>query len=352
MNLTESLIPSQLSVTSLLVGSAFIIDSLIGDPGLLHPVRLMGNLISKLESILRRYLKTPEEEKIGGFILMSTVVITVFVISYTITWVIINLSKINKVFDIISSILILYIASTTIALKGLIDYGRKIKESLRKNNLQLARKILSNIVGRDTGGLDVKGVSRATIESVSENLSDGVIAPLFYLMIGGVPLAMVYKAINTLDSMVGYRDHRYRHLGLFSARMDDIVNYIPARISGLLISLSAFIYSLLSIKTKTIIYSIYDGWKIFVRSFKTMLRDGRKHLSPNSGIPEASIAGAIGIKLGGPSTYHGVLVEKPWIGEELSGDYINALERSLRIVYISGISGLIIFMGMRCVIKW
>ncbi len=348
MSLLEYLVPSRLSITPLLIGGAFLLDSIIGDPRILHPVRLIGALIIKLETLLRRYLQTPLEEKIGGFILMSTVVITVFIISYTITWLIITLSGINKLLDIISSMIALYIASTTIALKELIDYGKRIKESLKKNDLQMARKILSNIVGRDTEGLDVKGVSRATIESLSENLSDGVIAPLFYLTIGGIPLAMAYKAINTLDSMVGYRNHTYRDLGFFSAKMDDIVNYIPARISGTMISLSSFIYSVSSLRIR----SFLEGWDVFRRSFRTMLRDGRKHLSPNSGIPEASIAGALGVRLGGPSRYHGVHVEKPWIGEELDDDYINALEKSLKIILIAGITGIIISMAWGYLIKW
>ena len=165
------------------------------------------------------------------------------------------------------------------------------------------------IVGRDTQHLSEEGVLRATVETVAENLSDGIIAPLFYLAVGGLPFAMTYKAVNTLDSMVGYKNDRYLLFGRASARLDDIANFIPARITGLLVVIAVFLLTLAGKAGRPAINAR--------RALTVMLRDGRKHSSPNSGFPEAAVAGGLGVILGGPSTYGGIVIEKPYIGEGL-----------------------------------
>jgi adenosylcobinamide-phosphate synthase len=176
------------------------------------------------------------------------------------------------------------LASMTLATRSLYDESKVVLNALNRGNMEEARKNLSMIVGRDTEDLDEKEIYRAVIETISENLSDGIIAPMFYLALGGVPLAMAYKAINTLDSMVGYKNERYADIGWFSAKMDDIWNWIPARLTGLIIVAVSFILRL----------NWRDSWKI-------MRRDGRNHPSPNSGISEAAAAGALNIQLGGKS---------------------------------------------------
>ena len=185
------------------------------------------------------------------------------------------------------------------------------------------------IVGRDTQNLDEKGVLRAVIETVSENLSDGVIAPLFYLAIGGLPLAIAYKAINTLDSMVGYKNEKYLSFGWAAAKLDDAANFIPARVTGLLVVLASYCYYLLRKPGSAL--------SVARASFQVMKRDGRNHTSPNSGIPEAAMAGALGVRLGGPSTYGGVLVQKPFIGDAVSEDYRTASEQAVAIVVLAAV---------------
>jgi adenosylcobinamide-phosphate synthase len=206
-------------------------------------------------------------------------------------------SVINPWFGAIITALL---AFTTLATRSLFDESKGVIDALNNGNIVEARKKLSMIVGRDTKNLNEQEIYRAVIETVSENLSDGIVAPMFYLAIGGVPLAMAYKAVNTLDSMVGYKNERYRDIGCFSAKIDDIFNWIPARLTGIIIVLAAFILRL--------------NWK---NSWKIMRRDGRNHSSPNSGIPEAAAAGALAIQLGGKIQYFGEVSYKPTIGDRI-----------------------------------
>jgi adenosylcobinamide-phosphate synthase len=184
------------------------------------------------------------------------------------------------------------------------------------------------IVGRDTESLNKEGILKATIETVSENLSDGIVAPMFYLIIGGLPFAMLYKAVNTMDSMVGYRNEQYLYFGWAAARTDDILNYIPARLTGAMIVMAV-----------GIVRVVTGGRRLLspAHALMVMFRDGRKHLSPNSGVPEAAMAGALGVELGGPSLYNGVLVEKPSIGEKINHDYLIAAEQALHITLVSSL---------------
>lgn len=294
---------------------AFVLDLAIGDPRWLpHPVRAMGRGITKAEGFLRRHFGTPEEERWGGVLLVAMIVIPAFAITFVLHRIILWISR--DVLVIAGMAAIVYLIATTIALRGLIDSARLVIESAKDGCLAAARKKLAMIVGRDTEELSEEGVLKATIETLAENLSDGFVAPTFYLVVGGLPLAMAYKAINTLDSMVGYRNDRYRHLGWASARLDDIANFIPARITALFIAAASTLF----------LRSADRGRE----SLRIMRRDGRNHPSPNSGVPEAAMAGGLGVRLGGPSTYGGVLVEKPFIGEA-EGNYLKAAERAVSI---------------------
>jgi adenosylcobinamide-phosphate synthase len=230
------------------------------------------------------------------------------------------------VLGVIGAVLIVYLVATTIAMRGLVDSARLVIRSVKEGNLVDARFHLSMIVGRDTGDLSEEKVLAAVMETLAENLSDGVVAPVFYFVLGGLPLAMTYKAINTLDSMVGYKNDSYINFGWAAARLDDIANYVPARLTGLLIVISAFLASLVS--------GGKGPMSVVCRSYRIMNRDGRNHTSPNSGIPEAAMAGAAGVRMGGVASYGGMVVEKPFIGDAETDDYMAASADVIRIVYI------------------
>jgi adenosylcobinamide-phosphate synthase len=222
-------------------------------------------------------------------------------------------------------------AYTTLATRGLADAAQLVLSRLDAGDIAGARKELSMIVGRDTENLDEQEIARAVIETVAENASDGVVAPLFYLVIGGPALAMAYKAVNTLDSMVGYRNKKYINFGRAAARLDDIVNYIPARITGALICLTSSVSVLFNSAFRTPHSEFASPWRI-------MLRDGRNHPSPNSGYPEAAMAGALGIRLGGPSAYAGKIAPKPSIGAGGRPPDKKDIANSVRLMYCSTLS--------------
>lgn len=284
--------------------AAFTLDLLIGDPRWLpHPVVLIGKGVAWAERALHRFAR------LGGAIMTITIVGATYALSF-------YLVNYLQSLGIIGSVIIIYLTSTTLALRGLLG---AVIDVFKTSDIDEARMKLSMIVGRDTSALDREGIDRAAIETLAENASDGVIAPLFYIALGGLPMAMAYKAVNTLDSMVGYKNERYREFGWASARLDDIANFIPARITGALMVLSS----------------------AFVRkahaagAFKIMLRDGQKHSSPNSGIPEAAMAGALGVVMGGPSTYGGVLVNKPFIGDGGARNYTQSRTAAVAITALS-----------------
>lgn len=277
---------------------AFILDLILGDPRWFpHPVVLIGRLISFLENVFRISIKNKGWELLAGGILAIVVPASAFLVTY---WLIGTASSFSQAAGWLAAVFLGY---TTIAARSLYSEPQKVAKLLLTGDLPDARKELSCLVGRDTQELDEKGIVRALIETVAENTSDGVIAPLFYLAIGGPPLAMAYKAVNTLDSMVGYKNERYLHFGRASARLDDIANYIPARLSALLMIFAAFILR-----------------KDWIGACKITARDGRNHPSPNSGYPEAAMAGAMGKRLGGLSYYGGIPSNKPFIGNE-KGDF-------------------------------
>lgn len=309
---------------------AFLTDLAVGDPKWLpHPVRIIGKAITKTEIFLRKYFISPLQEKIGGILLVIIVVGLTFGIASLIVYAIVGANtQTSALLRFCSVALMVYLTSTTIAARELINSARLVIKEVKNKNIENARNNLGMIVGRDTQNLSEEGILKATIETLSENLSDGVIAPLFYLALGGLPLAMTYKAINTLDSMVGYKNEQYKNFGWAAARLDDIANYIPARITGALIAVS----SAVAFRSPFTVHS----------SIKTMFRDGRKHTSPNAGIPEAAMSGALGVRLGGPSAYSGIIVQKPYIGTETEVDYLSASEKTIDVVMLSSIVGIVI----------
>ena len=294
--------------------SAYIMDLAFGDPRwLLHPVRIMGGLIIFLEGGLRRGRSKFILRIKGGFLVIIVAGGCAFV-----TWIILNfLRKASPVLETIAWILLGY---TCLATRDLFVHVKDILKEIRNNDIEGARRKLSLIVGRDTKDLPEEKIIAATIESIAENTNDGIVAPLFYLILGGPVLAIAYKAINTLDSMVGYKNEKYLYFGWFSAKLDDIANFLPARITGILLSISSFM-----------------AGKGFRNAFRIMLRDGRKHPSPNSGISESAMAGALGIRLGGPYAYQGEISHKPYLGEEKMPIKPLLINEALKISFITSL---------------
>lgn len=271
----------------------FFLDLLIGDPKFItHPVVLIGKAIDFLEKYLRKLAAPYFGLRFSG-ILLTTIVVGG---TYALMWVVqTGAYSLNYWLGLAVSI---WFMGTTVAVKGLAAAAREIYSLLDSDNLPEARKKVGWIVGRDTNCLDESEITRATVETVAENIVDGIIAPLFYGFIGGVPLAMAYKAVNTLDSMVGYRNEKYKEFGWSSARFDDVCNYIPARITGVLLLLTFIILG-----------------KPAGDAYRVIRRDSGQHPSPNSGIPEAAVAGALGIRLGGINYYGGVKSLRAYMGD-------------------------------------
>jgi len=292
-----------------IIGIAYILDLILGDPVWLpHPVRVIGYLAQRLESPLRRAIKN---ERFAGIIFSVAIISTAYGVSAI---VISAATHLNRHLGFILSAFFIY---TTLAIKDLKVESMRVYQELEKNDIGSARKNLSFIVGRDTQNLHDKDIIRATVETIAENIADGIISPLFYAFLGGAPLALAYKAANTLDSMVGYKNDKYKNFGWASARIDDCLNFIPARISGILIAFAGGL-------------SGFDA----INSFKSCLRDGRKNPSPNSGIPEAAMAGALEIQLGGLNYYNSTPVLKPFIGEEIHPLEIEHIRKCIRIAYL------------------
>jgi adenosylcobinamide-phosphate synthase len=308
------------------LAAACILDLVIGDPRWApHPVRLIGRTASGMERLLRRIFISRAGLRLAGVLLVILIVPPVYFGTELIVTTLTRAS--GRVSAVLGTACVVYLAATTIATRELLRSAQLVISSTAGGDLDAARRDVGMIVGRDTRELSDKGVLRATVETLAENLSDGIVAPLFYLAIGGLPLAMAYKAVNTLDSMVGYKNDKYRDLGWAGARLDDLANYLPARLSGLFIVLSVFLMSLATRPAQSL--------SAAHRAFRVMVRDGRKHPSPNSGIPEAAMAGALDTKLGGPSTYGGVLSNKPFLGDGEREDLLSASHEAMTIVKVS-----------------
>lgn len=301
----------------IIIVSAMVLDSLIGDPRVLpHPVRLMGWAIETFEGIARRIGRGRRFEHTAGIVLVVVIAGLTFALSFAVQAGVLRYS--SGPIRIAGVLFLVYLAASTLALKELLKAGLSVITAVKADDMALARHRLSFIVGRDVRRLGRDGILRATIETLSENLSDGVIAPLFYLTLGGIPCALTYKAVNTLDSMVGHRNDRYIDLGWASARLDDAANYLPARISALLIAVAAAMLLCSPARARAALVTVH--------------RDGRKHTSPNSGYPEASIAGALNVRLGGLVTYGGITVQKPYIGIPGGADYLTASLRTVSVI--------------------
>ena len=300
--------------------TGYVLDLIIGDPySFPHPVRYIGKLISIVEKQIRKITSSDKGLKIAGFFLWFIVVGATF----GITTLVLQLFKFNKLAYFIVNTILIY---TTLATKCLKDESVKIYKVLKTGDLDKSRIQLSYIVGRDTTNLNEKEIVRATVETVAENTVDGIIAPLFYGFIGGAPLAMAYKAVNTLDSTVGYKNDKYYYLGFASAKIDDIANYIPARLGVILLSLG----------------SLFAGFN-FKDALKIGIRDRKNHKSPNCAFSEGAVAGALGIQLGGTNVYFGKEVYKPTIGDKTREIEIEDIVRTNKIMYSSSIISIIIF---------
>ncbi|MET4139313.1 adenosylcobinamide-phosphate synthase CbiB [Pedobacter sp. UYP1] len=268
-------------VIPLLAG--YLLDLLFGDPeGLPHPIRFFGSLINLGE----KHLNKGKFRFLRGMIMVLILCSGTFLVFYGAIHFMLSHSV--PVYFLFATAFVYY----ALANKGLITEGKQVFDILKYKGLEAGRKRLSRIVGRDTSNLDEQQIRVAVFETMSENLSDGVIAPLFFYFIAGIPGMLTYKMINTLDSMIGYRNERYEYFGKFAARLDDVANFIPARITTVLMLLVTF----------------------SMRGWQYVMKYGHQHKSPNAGYPEAALAGILDVQFGGPNVYHGILVDKPLIG--------------------------------------
>lgn len=318
-----------IKINSIALIAGFVLDSVIGDPqGWVHPVRFIGKMISYLENKLREKCRTSNDEKIAGAVLWITVVVTSFVIPQLILFIAAKISF--KAAVVIECIMCYYI----LAAKSLKDESMKVYTSLKSRNLQEARMNLSYIVGRDVENLTESSVVRAAVETVAENTSDGVIAPMFYIMLGGAPLGFMYKAVNTLDSMVGYKNEKYVNIGKFSAIADDVANYIPSRFAAYFMIAASWILRM-------------NG----KNAYKIYKRDRYNHKSPNSAHTESVCAGALDIMLGGNSCYGGKLISKPTMGDNIKEVDIQDIVGANKLMYTTSILFLLTGVSIAFVVK-
>lgn len=299
-----------------LVAAAVLLDAIIGDPPALyrripHPVVLYGALISHLEKALNQPRFGRGLRRAGGILLLLILLTVSLGVGCGLSWAAAQWPWMLAVNALV--------AMTLIAQKSLYQHVVAVADALTTDGLDGGRTAVSMIVGRDVTQLDGAGVSRAAIESAAENFSDGVTAPVFWLALGGLPGLMAYKAVNTLDSMVGHRSDRYRDFGWASARFDDLVNLLPARLSGLLLCAAALFCP-----------GTQPG-----PALRVMLRDAGKHRSPNAGWPESAMAGALGLKLAGPRLYPGYRVDDPFIGDGTPDATPDAIRKALRLMTLA-----------------
>lgn len=304
----------------------FIIDLFAGDPRwLYHPVRIIGNAISFLEKRLRKWFpKTEKGERNAGLILVILICMGSALVPLGILYLAYH---IHVGFGIAAETFLCYQMLATRSLK---EESMRVYEELDKGNLKGARYAVSMIVGRDTEELTTEGVTKAAVETVAENTSDGIIAPLFYMAVGGPALMFFYKGVNTMDSMVGYKNEKYLNFGRYAAKFDDIVNYVPARISAWLMIAAAYLTG-------------FDG----KNAGKIYRRDRYNHASPNSAQTEAVMAGALDIQLAGNAVYFGKVYEKPTIGDAVRPVEYEDIKRANRLLYVSAALGTVFFAAVR-----
>ena len=308
------------SLYALILG--FFLDLLIGDPhGFPHPVVYIGKLIDVTEKGMRKiFPKTVRGENFAGAAIWLIVVIVSTALPTLLLWLAYGVSRwLGLALETI-------MCAQILATKSLRQESMKVYQALQTGDLEKARHTVSMIVGRDTQRLDEAGVARAAVETVAENTSDGIIAPMLFLAIGGAPLGFFYKAVNTMDSMLGYVEMPYKNVGLVPAKMDDLFNFLPARISALLMLAAG---ALLGMDGK-------NGWKIFKR-------DRYNHASPNSAQTESVCAGLLGLRLAGDAWYHGVLHKKKYIGDPLREIEPEDIPKACRLLYATAFLGLVVF---------
>ena len=308
------------SLYALILG--FFLDLFIGDPhDFPHPVVLIGKLIDVTEKGMRKiFPKTVRGENFAGAAIWLIVVIVSTALPTLLLWLAYGVSRwLGLALETI-------MCAQILATKSLRQESMKVYQALQTGDLEKARHAVSMIVGRDTQRLDEAGVARAAVETVAENTSDGIIAPMLFLAIGGAPLGFFYKAVNTMDSMLGYVEMPYKNVGLVPAKMDDLFNFLPARISALLMLAAG---ALLGMDGK-------NGWKIFKR-------DRYNHASPNSAQTESVCAGLLGLRLAGDAWYHGVLHKKKYIGDPLREIEPEDIPKACRLLYATAFLGLVVF---------
>ena len=315
------------SLCALFLG--FGIDLIVGDPhSIPHPVIFIGKLITAIENVVRRvFPKTVRGENVAGGVLWLLVVVISTAVPALFLWLCYALNTWLGL--ALESIMCWQILAT----KSLKDESMKVYAALKTGNIEKSRYAVSMIVGRDTANLDDKAVARAAVETVAENTSDGIVAPLLFLAIGGAPLGFFYKAVNTMDSMLGYVEMPYKNIGLVPAKMDDVMNFIPARFSAFLMLLGGWFLRL----------DVKNGWKMF-------RRDRFNHASPNSAQTESVCAGLLGLRLAGDAWYHGELHKKKFMGDALREIEHEDIPRACRLLYATAILALIICGGIKLLI--
>ena len=307
----------------------FVLDTLFGDPPWLpHPVVLMGKAISALEKRLRARLpQTPQGELLGGAVVAFTLPVGTFLLT---SLVCLGAARLSPWLGLAVQ---MFWCGQALAAKGLAQESTNVYRALIKPDLPAARKVVSRIVGRDTQNLTLEGVTKAAVETVAENASDGVIAPLLYMLLGGAPLALTYKAINTMDSMLGYKNEKYLYFGRAAAKLDDAANYLPSRLAGLLWCAAAALTG----------NSPKGAWRIW-------RRDRRCHASPNSAQTESACAGALGVQLAGPAYYFGEYYAKPTIGDPLRPIEPEDIRRANRMMYAESVLALAVGLAVRAIL--
>ena len=307
----------------------FVLDTLFGDPPWLpHPVVLMGKAISALEKRLRARLpQTPQGELLGGAVVAFALPVGTFLLT---SLVCLGAAKLSPWLGLAVQ---MFWCGQALAAKGLAQESTNVYRALIKPDLPAARKAVSRIVGRDTQNLTLEGVTKAAVETVAENASDGVIAPLLYMLLGGAPLALTYKAINTMDSMLGYKNEKYLYFGRAAAKLDDAANYLPSRLAGLLWCAAAALTG----------NSPKGAWRIW-------RRDRRCHASPNSAQTESACAGALGVQLAGPAYYFGEYYAKPTIGDPLRPIEPEDIRRANRMMYAESVLALAVGLAVRAIL--
>lgn len=305
---------------------AFLLDLLLGDPpNWPHPIRLMGSAITRAEPWFRKCFSSP---LVAGALFAPALILTAFVIGLVLTWLAWQVHPFAGF--VVETVLLFYCLSA----RSLYQAGREIHGLLMQGQVDAARDAVRMIVGRDVDQYEGEDIARATVETVAENVVDGVLAPLFFAALGGAPLALAYKMTNTLDSMVGYKNEHYLYFGRAAARIDDAANWLPARLGVGIVSLAALLLSNASASL----------------AWRTAWKEGGRHSSPNAGYAEAAFSGALALRLNGPNYYSGVLVEKPWLGAAFNPVQSADIVRACSLMMAASIAGAVLYSMLRWIL--